>query len=90
MRRELADRLGIAESLEARAGLAFALGRLESGGRLSGQWARLREEIGSPIHSWERPGHDRRIASARAAIGNDVAFDLAWREGQAMEQSADG
>ena len=101
MRRDLADRLGMAESLEALAGLAFALGRPGPGACLCGHAARLREEIGSPLPPWERLRYDRRIASARAFIGNDVAFDLAWQEGRAMtleqaieyalqEQSADG
>jgi non-specific serine/threonine protein kinase len=101
IRRDLADRLRIAESLEALAGLAFASGRPGPGVRLCGQAARLREEIGSPLPPWERPRYDRQIASGRAAIGNDVAFDLAWQEGHAMtlehaieyalqEQSADG
>jgi non-specific serine/threonine protein kinase len=101
IRRDLADRLRIAESLEALAGLAFASGRPGPGVRFCGQAARLREEIGSPLPPWERPRYDRQIASGRAAIGNDVAFDLAWQEGHAMtlehaieyalqEQSADG
>lgn len=101
MRRDLADRKGIAESLEGLAGLAFALGRPAPGARLCGHAARLREEIGSPLPPRERLRYDRRIASARASIGNDVAFDLAWQEGHAMtleqaieyalqEQSADG
>jgi predicted ATPase/Tfp pilus assembly protein PilF len=101
IRRDLADRLGMAESLEAFADLAFVSGRPEPGARLCGRAARLRDEIGSPFPPWERLGHDRRIASARASLGNDAAFDLAWREGQAMtleqaleyalqEQSAEG
>jgi predicted ATPase/DNA-binding winged helix-turn-helix (wHTH) protein len=84
MRRDLAHRLGIAESLEALAGLEFAAGRPGAGARICGQAARLRKEIGSPLPPWERSRYDRQIASGRAAIGNDVAFDLAWQEGHAM------
>jgi hypothetical protein len=84
MRRDLADRLGAAESLEALASLAFAAGRPGPGARLCGQTARLREEIGSPVPPWERSRHDRQIASGRAAIGNEVAFDAAWQKGHAM------
>ncbi len=84
MRRDLADGLDIAESLEALAGLAFTAGRPVSGARLCGQAARLRKEIGSPLPPWERSRYDRQIASGRAALGNDVAFDLAWQEGHAM------
>jgi hypothetical protein len=101
MRRDLADRVGVAEALEGLAGLAFALGRAGPGARLCGQAARLREEIGSPLPPWDRFLFDRQIASARASLGNDVAFDLAWQEGHAMtlelaieyalhQQSADG
>jgi non-specific serine/threonine protein kinase len=101
MRRDLVDRRGMAESLEALAGLAFASGRPEPGARLCGHAARLRDQIGSALPPWERLGHERRIASARASIGNDVAFDLAWQAGHAMtleqaieyalqERSADG
>jgi predicted ATPase/class 3 adenylate cyclase len=82
--RDLADRRGMAASMDALAGLAFALGRPEPGARLCGQAARLREEIGSPLSPPERLPHDRRIASARASFGNDVAFDLAWQQGNAM------
>jgi non-specific serine/threonine protein kinase len=82
--RDLADLLGTAGSLESLADLAFALGRPEAGARLCGHAARLRDEIGSPLPPWDRLGHDRRIATARASFRNDVAFDLAWQEGHAM------
>ena len=101
MHRDLADRRGMAECLEALAAIAFTSGRSEPGARLCGHAAGLRDEIGSPLPPWERLRYDRRIASARASFGNDTAFDLAWQEGHAMtleqaieyalqEQSADG
>ena len=101
MRRNLFDRSGIAECLESLASLAFACNRPQAGARLGGYAARLRGEIGSFDMPSERTRYDRRIASARAAFGKDVAFDLAWQEGHAMtldqaieyalqEQSADG
>jgi len=101
MRRDLFDRSGMAESLEALASLAFTLGRTEQGARLCGHAARLRDEIGSADLPSERARYDRRIASARASLGNDAAFDVAWQEGHAMtleqaieyalqEQRADG
>ena len=91
IRRELANRLGLAECLEAFAALAFGLGRPGRGARLCGQAARLRDEIGSPLPPYERLGHNRRVASARASFGNDAAFDRAWQEGRAMtlEQAVD-
>jgi tetratricopeptide (TPR) repeat protein len=84
MQRELADRVGIVGSLEALAGLEFATGRTEAGARLCGHAARLRDEMGAPMPAWERARYDRQIASARTALDNDVAFDLAWQEGQRM------
>jgi hypothetical protein len=32
----------------------------------------------------ERSGHDRRVAAARIASGDDAAFDSAWQEGRAL------
>jgi hypothetical protein len=32
-----------------------------------------------------RSREDREVAAARAALGDDTAFDLAWQEGRAME-----
>jgi hypothetical protein len=39
----------------------------------------------------DRPGYDRRVAVARAAARDDVAFDRAWKEGGALtlEQAID-
>ena len=30
------------------------------------------------------PGHERLVAAARSAVGNDEAFDRAWQEGRAL------
>ena len=91
IRRELAGRRDIVESLEALVGLAFATGRPEAGARLGGQAARLREEIGSPLPPWERIRFDRQLASGRALLNDDGAFDRAWQEGRSMtlEQAID-
>ena len=32
----------------------------------------------------QRTSYDREVAAARAALGDDAAFDLAWHEGHAM------
>jgi non-specific serine/threonine protein kinase len=100
MQRELVDRIGIVGSLEALAALGFVTGQIEAGARLCGHAARLREDLGAPSPSWERLRYDRQVASGRALLGNDVAFDEAWQEGRSMtleqalqyvqEQSADG
>ena len=52
--------------------------------RLWGYAEQLREEIGSPLPSNERPRYERQVSAARAAMGNDAAFDHAWQEGRAM------
>src|SRR5438552_2077153 len=87
--REGADRAGIADSLEALAVVVAALGGSARAVRIWGAAERLRKEIGSPL--LERPRHVRRVAAARAALGDDAAFDRAWKEGSALtlEQAID-
>ena len=84
IRRELGDRLGIAISLEGLAAVAAALGNLLRAGRLWGAAERLRTEVGSPLWPRGRPEYDRHVAAARAAVGDDAAFDRAWQEGYAL------
>ena len=84
IQRELGDRRSLSESLEAFAAVAFALIGPEPAARIWGRVERLREEIGAPITPAQRPWYDRQVAAARAALGDDVAFDLAWQEGPAM------
>jgi tetratricopeptide (TPR) repeat protein len=81
--RELGDRNGIAFALEGRATVIATLGNPLRAARIWGAAEKLREEIGAPLPSNERPRHDRRVAAARASINDDAAFDLAWREGRA-------
>lgn len=45
----------------------------------------MREEIGSPLPPKDRPDYDRRVVAARAALGNDAAFDRARQEGSALK-----
>ena len=82
--RELGDRTGIAESMELLATVTSASGGPERAARLWGAMERLREEIGTPRAPSERERHERSVASARAALGDDAAFDLAWQEGRAI------
>ena len=84
IRQELGDRWGIAELLEGLSYVAFALARPDRAARIGGAAERLREEIGSPLPPNERPRYDRHVAAARAAFGDDVAFDRAWQEGRAL------
>jgi non-specific serine/threonine protein kinase len=82
--RELRDRFGIAFSLEGQAAVIAALGDSPRAARIWGAAERLREEIGSPVPPNEKPRHDGRVATARAGLGDDAAFDDAWHEGRAL------
>ena len=85
LRRDVGDNWGIPESLEGFAGLAVALGQAKRAARFFGAAEALREHIGAPLPYPDRAGHDRRVAAARARLGND-AFAEAWAEGRAMTQ----
>jgi hypothetical protein len=52
--------------------------------RIFGAVDRLRTEIGAPLPPKDQPRHERRLAAARVAFGDDAAFDRAWREGHAL------
>ena len=78
----LGHKARIVYSLDALAAVAAALGSPRSSARLWGATERLREGLGSPAP----PGGldaDPRVAAARAALQDDAAFDVAWREGRA-------
>ena len=80
--RELGNRVGIAYSLEALAPAMAILGGSLRAARIWGAAEQLREEIGSPLI--ERSRYDGRVASARMALGDDAAFEHAWKEGGAL------
>jgi len=84
IRQELGDKRGIAESLEGLAALLAGLGKSLCAACIWGAAERQREEIGSPLPANEWPRHNRRVASARAALSEDAAFDGAWHEGRAL------
>jgi tetratricopeptide (TPR) repeat protein len=81
MRRALGDRRGIAYSLEGLAAVQAAVDSAPRAARIWGAAERLREELRAPLPANERPRYDRRVTAARAALGDDVAFDRAWAEG---------
>ena len=71
--------------LETMASAEAALGRFTRAAVIWGHAQRLRQEGGSPFMTrWLRLRHERSMASARAALGDDAAFDAAWRRGAAM------
>ncbi len=89
--RDLGLRGRIVYSLEELGMVAAALGDPVRGARLWGAEERMREETGLPKPPDESQRADQCIRDARAALGDDVAFDRAWQEGRAMtpEQAID-
>ena len=82
--REVGDRRMMIHALEGLAAADGALGSSLRAARIWGAAERLREDIGSPHSADERPGYELRVAAARAASGNDAAFNRAWQEGRAV------
>jgi tetratricopeptide (TPR) repeat protein len=67
---------GMAECLEGLAVVAGVEGRFERAAKLLGAAARLRESIGAPAHPVDRADHERAVAAALAALGQN-AYDSA-------------
>src|SRR5918999_4574396 len=80
---ELGDRRIIALALDGVAGLAIAWGQPERAARLFGAAAALREASGLPVDPAGRAAHERDVAAARAALGED-AFAAGWASGAAL------
>ena len=83
MRRDLADRTGVAGGLESVAAVQSAREGHGRAARLLGAAARLREDAPAPLSPAERAITDAALASVRFALG-DEAFEAAWAEGRAM------
>jgi non-specific serine/threonine protein kinase len=79
----LNDRRAIASSLEGLAYTFASKGPVKAA-HIWASAARIREEVGCPLPPRDRARSDRRIAAARAAMGDDAAFDCAWQKGRAM------
>ncbi|MEP6943095.1 MAG: tetratricopeptide repeat protein [Betaproteobacteria bacterium] len=88
--RALGDRRSIAEALEGLARAALSLKDALCAARIWGAAARLREEIGAPLHAGELPRYQAVVATARASC-EAAAFDAAWQAGRAepLEQAMD-
>lgn len=83
--RDLHDLASITFSLQAVGHLAFARRSPLDAARIWGRLELLREEIDAPIPDNDRVEYTERVASARAATGDDSVFDRAWLDGRAMK-----
>jgi len=69
--------------LEGLARVAVAQGRMQRAARLCGAAAALREDRGWPLPPAKRAEHDRTVATARKALGEE-AFAAAWARGHVL------
>jgi predicted ATPase/class 3 adenylate cyclase/Tfp pilus assembly protein PilF len=76
-------RLGIAACLERLGDVAGAQGQPALAARLFGAAEALREAIGASLSPADRDEHERLVAPARTALGEE-AFAAAWAAGRAM------
>jgi hypothetical protein len=81
--RDAGNRIEIAILLEELAHVASCMTPRADSARFWGTAGQLRTALGAPLSQIERASCDLRIRDARAALGDDVAFDLAWRSGAA-------
>jgi predicted ATPase/class 3 adenylate cyclase len=77
------EKLETVEFLEAYGSLVAALGQPARAARLLGAASAFREVAGAPLPPADCPEHERSLATARAALGEE-AFAAAWAEGRAM------
>jgi predicted ATPase/DNA-binding winged helix-turn-helix (wHTH) protein/Tfp pilus assembly protein PilF len=84
IRRELGDRSGMPYAVEGLAVVVASLRDSLRAARIWGATERSRAEFGTPLSPNERSGHDRYVAAARIASGDDAAFDSAWQEGRGL------
>ena len=80
---DLKERRGIVESLESIAGDLGKLGQSRRASHLLGAAEALRKGIDAPLSSSELLHYEGYVATARAAL-DEMSFQAAWQEGQAM------
>jgi hypothetical protein len=84
---ELGRRMGLKHSillcLEGLARVAVAQGGMERAARLCGTAAALREDMGWPLPPARCAEHERTVAAAREALGEE-AFAAAWVRGHTL------
>jgi non-specific serine/threonine protein kinase len=82
--REIGDSEETVRALEALASVSLAMGQAGRAARVWGFSQRMREEIGAPLAPVHEPKFASEVAAARTAMGDDVAFDIAWQDGRQM------
>jgi predicted ATPase/class 3 adenylate cyclase len=87
LRKGIRDRRGIAEALDALAGLHVDAGKSAEAARLLGEAQALREAIGVPVPLREQIRRGELIEVIRARLG-ESEFEAAWREGQDATKKA--
>jgi hypothetical protein len=81
--RELESPMSIAECLEGFAGAAGMGGKGERAARLYGAADSLREYLGAPLQSGDRPRYEHQLAAARSVVDIEV-WEAAWKQGRTM------
>lgn len=84
IRQELGDLRCIMEALEGFASLVAVQANPSHAAMLWGAAEQLREKLGTPLPPNERSRYETQVASVRAALTAESAFDAAWAEGRAM------
>jgi hypothetical protein len=78
--RALGNTDGLAHCLDGFAAVATSRGLFESGARFAGAAASLHESVGAASSSADKERRERRVATARAALGTR-RFGAAWQSG---------
>ena len=81
--RQIGMNLTILRCLEGLARVAVTQGRMKRAAWLCGAAAALREDKGWPPPPAKRAEHDRSVAAAREALGDEV-FAAAWARGHTL------
>ncbi len=87
LRRQMANRQDIADSLLSLAELAVRVGDAERAARLLGAAEALRDGLGAVIHRVARARYDAYQALARAALGESAFYEV-WAAGRTLTLEA--
>jgi hypothetical protein len=83
MFQDLGHKRGIARALESLAVSAAGQSNAEQALRLAGAAAALRQRLGAPLTTTERPRLDKALEFARRSLGHAAGL-TAWMEGWAL------